>query len=159
MSEIAMTVAAGRSDRNSGELGSVDVLGVLYVGGSGMWRFTLVNQDSGAPAPTQVVMLDSQRNLLAEIRAGVALALDLGEAKEMAEKIAGSDWANKRLEFTDEQLNTIGNQSRSRELALLITSMDESLTEELTTHVDDAGWSIHLATVTDKHVETQWGTA
>jgi hypothetical protein len=71
----------------------------------------------------------------------------------------GSDWANKRLEFTDEQLNTIGNQSRNRELALLITSMDESLTEKLTTHIDDAGWSIHLATVTDKHAETQWGTA
>ncbi len=158
MSEVAMTVAAGLSHRNSGQLRSVDVLGVLYVGGSGMWRFTKFTHDTDPPTTTEMVMLVSQRNLIAEIRAGIALALGLGTSHQIIEAIAGKDWTQTRLELTNKQLHDLGEQSRNQEIALLITSMDESSTEELTPHIDDTGWSAHLATVTLNHVETQWDT-
>lgn len=159
MSEIAMTVVAGRSNRNSGDLRSADVLGCLYVGGGGMWRFTLIHQDVHAHVENQVVMLDSQQNLMAEMRAGIALALGLGEAREMAVKIAGSDWANKRLEFSEADLERIGNESRNREIALLVTSVDEALTQKLIPNVNQAGWSTQLSMVSSKYVETQWDNA
>ncbi len=158
MSEVAMTVAAGRSHRNSGQLRNVDVLGVLYVGGSGVWRFTRFTHDTNPPTATEMVMLNSQRNRIAEIRAGVALTLGLGTSHQIIEAIAGKDWTQTRLELTNKQLHDLGEQARNQEIALLITSMDESSTEELTPHIDDTGWSMHLATVAVKHVETQWNT-
>ncbi len=158
MSEIEITVAAGPSHLNSGDLRDVDVLGVLHVGGSGLWRFTKFTRDTDPRTATEVLMLDSQRNLIAEIRAGVALALGLGTSHQIIEAIVGKDWTQTRLKLTNKQLHDLGEQARNQGVALLITSMDESVTEELATHIDDAGWSIHLATVTRSHRETQWDT-
>jgi len=69
-----MTVAVGAGHPNSGLIGSADVFGALYVGGAGAWIFAPVGEHPGM----KTVKLNSRRNLIHEIRAGIGLAVGIG---------------------------------------------------------------------------------
>lgn len=152
-----MTVVAGPGHRNSGDISVAHLFGALYVGGSGAWRFQPLKPESSSHQTFLRVSMRSSRELADEIRAACALALDLGDARELAAKAAGPTWADQDLEFGADALRAIAEQSRGVGLSLMITSADRGLLEDLRPHVDDTGWSMTLCGVVAQHAETQWG--
>jgi hypothetical protein len=156
MSELAMTVIAGPSHPNTGELSAVHVFGGLYIGGSGTWRFGRVENNNSPPTGIEAVFLTSERLLIPEIRAGVALSLGLGDARMIVEEAAGSNWRDHRLELPPDVLVRIGDQSRHMSVGLLISTLDEALARDIEPHLNDEGWSVMLCEPRSEHRETQW---
>ncbi len=152
-----MTVAIGSAHPNSGLIGDVDVFGALYVGGAGMWVFTPVGEYPGMTK----VRLSSQRNLIHEIRAGAALCLGLGNARELLES-DGGNFANLGdglpLDLSASMVEKIGRQSHDHSVSMFIAG-EGDLVEEVRPHADDDGWSVVLCSETDRHVESQWDSA
>ena len=153
MSELAMTVAVGVSHPNSGLVGNTDLFGALYVGGSGAWVFTPVSD-----YPAKPVRIGSSRNLIPEIRAAIALALGLGEARTILE----SDPENHKnfldgqmLHLEPEMLKAVGAESKDKSTSLFCAT-DPSLADDVREHLDEPGWSVVLCVQDDRHLETQW---
>ncbi|MCX6433749.1 MAG: hypothetical protein NTX29_13565 [Actinobacteria bacterium] len=156
MSELLMSVIAGPSHPNSGELGSVHVFGGLYVGGSAAWRFGSVLNNPSPYEEVIPVALSSGGSLVSEIRAGVTLCLNIGAARSIASDVLGPDWADSFLELPVDVLDRIGAESRNKGVGLLITSIDESALGEVEGILDDDGWSVMLCGPRGSHLQTQW---
>src|SRR6056297_1847484 len=151
---MCMTVAVGAAHPNSGLIGSADVFGALYVGGAGAWIFTPV----GEHPEMKSVRLDSRRNLIHEIRAGIALAIGIGQARSLLESDAKNLAAFEDglfLDLTDEMLAAIGAESKDKSVSLFIAG-EPDLVEEVRPFVDEVGWSVVLCSESARHVETQW---
>ena len=153
MSELAMTVAVGGSHPNSGLVGNTDLFGALYVGGSGAWVFTPVSD-----YPAKPVWIRSNRNLILEIRAAIALALGLGAARTILESDPENHKAflnGQMLHLEPETLKAVGAESRDKSTSLFIAT-DSALAKDVREHLQVTGWSIVLCVEDDRHLETQW---
>ena len=127
MSELVMTVIAGPSHPNSGDLGSVHAFGGLYVGGTGAWRFGSAQSNPPAYDGVIQVTVSSCGSLVSEIRAGIALCLN------------------------------IGAESQNRSLCLVVTCIDETLLGDVEGILDDDGWSVVLCGPRGMRLKSQWG--
>lgn len=156
MSELAMTVAIGPSHLNNGYPSHVDVLGSHLIGGAGTWLFQPLQPIHPDEESRVSVVLQSNRNLIHEIRAGVALALDLGDSRQRVAQMRGPDWAQSPIALDKGELISIGEESRHRGVSMVVTSLDRALLSDLEPHVDDGGWSMILCDVRRKHLEDQW---
>jgi hypothetical protein len=156
MSELVMTVLAGPSHPNSGDLTAVHVFGGLYVGGSGAWRFGRVDNNGAPRDDIEPIVLDSGLAHMAEIRAGVTLTLGLGAAREIVEVHAGPDWRQLRLELPPAILNRIGDEGRGKGVGLLISTIDDAMAKTSLPDLANGGWSIRLCGPKAEHLETQW---
>lgn len=149
-----MTVAVGAGHPNSGLIGSADVFGALYVGGAGAWIFAPVGEHPGM----KTVKLNSRRNLIHEIRAGIGLAVGIGQARSLLESDSKNFAAFEDelfLDLNDEMLHTIGAETKDKTVSLLIAG-EPDLVDELRPFVDEPGWSVVLCSESARHVETQW---
>jgi hypothetical protein len=158
MTDLAITVAIGRGYANTGEPTHVDVLGSLYIGSSGRWTFQPVRRSRADAEPPLRVSLVSERNLMQEIRAGAALSLGLGMARQLAETALGPDWAKSRAALGPADLVSIGEESRGKGISMLITALDAGLLREMEPSVDALGWSTILCGVQHAHLESQWNS-
>ena len=148
-----MTVAVGIGHPNSGLVGNTDLFGALYVGGSGAWVFSPVSD-----YPAKSVRIWSSRDLMPEIRAGIALALGLGEARTLLESEPDNHRAfldGQMLDLNPEILKAIGAESRDKSASLFI-STDPALAEDVREHIQEPGWSVVQCVEDDRHLETQW---
>lgn len=157
MSEVLVTVSAGPAHRNSGLPSIVDVFGALYVGGSGMWRFTPIADYSGQDSDFIPVALSSEQNLPEEIKAGVAISLGLGDARSLAgglEFVKGS----KILEFEPDQLQQIAAQISTRGVGVVITTLDRGFLPDLEAALQTDDWSVTLCHEYSQNLQTQWNS-
>lgn len=91
-----------------------------------------------------------------EIRAGCALALDLNDARSLADKKLGTDWRNEDLNLKKSVLQEFAGLSRDQGLSLIITTSDPGLLADVLPSAEEAGWSVSVCSPHARHMETQW---
>ena len=150
-----MSVVVGPGHPNSGAPGTVDLVGNLYVGGSGVWVFTPLDPASRYRA----ISLSSGRDLSVEIRAGVAISLGLGSARELAglPPTTARRAGPARVESPKDGLGAIADQGRDLGVALWVSSPHEDLLRDVAPLADEEGWSVVILARRAQHLETQWG--
>lgn len=159
MSDLAMTVAVGPSDRNSGMPRAVDCLGQLIVGGSGVWIWHCVPVLVD-PLASLRIRLRSEANLGLEIAAGIALSLDFGAARATLVGELGAGWHERDLELNSATLMTCAEQGFDMSLALVLTSTDPMnafVREAIDLIHARTEWSLLVCTPEEKRLLTQWG--
>lgn len=155
MSDLVATVVAGPAHPNSGRVSIADVVGMLYVGGSGMWRFNPVHQPDEGYIRAMSVSIRSKGDLADEVRAGLAVALNLGSARELAKSYSKSD-VDEPLYLGTADLAAIGNEGAGLGVAMLVTAGDEHLAADLSGLLGVDGWSVTLCSPIGSSLETQW---
>ncbi|MEV0900984.1 hypothetical protein [Actinoplanes sp. NPDC049802] len=161
MSDLAMAVIFGPAHRNSGSVRFADVVGHLYVGGSGVWVFQRLGsprravEDLPRPADT-TLRIRSQYGLAAELAAGLALTADLDGARDLAAELIGPDWADHDLEPSRKVLQRLGKPARGLDsVGCLITDVG-GLTDGVLDELHATGWSLVVATSSSERRRTQW---
>jgi hypothetical protein len=161
MSDLAMTVAVGPADRNSGLPRAVDCLGQLIVGGSGVWVWHDIGNISRV-SPGTGIRLRSAANLGLEIAAGIALIMDFGAARVITAETFGAQWNEHDVELDDAMLTTLAKHSFGIPLAVVLTSTDpiHELVQDAIAFITEATeWSLLVCAPQAQRLRTQWGAS
>lgn len=133
MSELAMAVSLGRASGWGTVTGFADLVGHLYVGGSGAWLFSPIpfprqSQERPTPPPLR---LRSHARLASEIKAGAVLAAMDPQLFEAGRRILRRHGASlppgeEILDPPSEVIDEIGALVGDAEIGCLVTSTDQS---------------------------------
>lgn len=152
MSELAISVVAGPSDRNSGLIRDIRASVALYVGGSGAWR--AINLDTGVAA----TIPSSGHDLGSELIAATLLALQLPSAEEVTKPLLARAGTSGSLDLHAGEWRRLVEAARTsaEAVALLVTTSGSELSATIAEPLRGTGWSVLLCTPTIDLRSSQW---
>lgn len=160
MSSHAATVSLGRTGSASGDLKTADVVGHLYIGGAGMWRFHVLRDDD-----ERSVALPSGGFgfLWQEVAAGLALSMhDQQGFEHVATGMAAAGIADpvadaRRLDGAagSELARLVGEMN----VAAALTVFGGPVPEEVNDLSAVPGWSVQVAAPVFERLHSRWGTS
>jgi hypothetical protein len=157
MADLCMAVTFGSASRNSGTPHEVDVVGHLYVGGSGVWQLHYLNRRgrtaNSLPNP---VRIRSIGHPVEEIVAGFVLTANIGEARTLAANLLGPTWNDDDIEASVTKLRRFTQFARKLNVACVITDLGASAVP-LVDPLVGLGWSVMTTAVVHQRLVTQWG--
>jgi len=151
MSNLAMAALYGRPDRNSGRPRSVDLLGQLMVGGSGLWTFHRLDR------PQATVRLRSVASVATEVKAGFALSGLVEHLDQDVTHVLGSGWRERDVDVDARTVEQLADLVDDLEVALVLTHLGPALQELDEAEWASSRWSVTLTSVTDDRLVSQWG--
>jgi hypothetical protein len=151
LSELSAVACYGPAHRNTGAPKSLDLVGELLVGGSGLW---ILRQQTGARTEVRV---RSNADFADEVRAGFALSGLYADVMPDVERLLGADWAQREVDVPPSVVRQLADLVVNVPVAVVLTELGSGQSSYEPAAWEDTSWSVTVTAPSQRRLLTQWG--
>ncbi|MCZ2826040.1 MULTISPECIES: hypothetical protein [unclassified Modestobacter] len=150
LSELSAVACYGPARRNTGAPKSLDLVGELLVGGSGLWIF---RQQTGERTE---VRMRSNAAFADEVKAGFALSGLYAEVTPDVERLLGVDWPQREVDVQPSVVRQLAELVVDVPVAVVLTELGSGQSSYDPAAWENTSWSVTVTVPAERRLLTQW---